>query len=102
MANTLSEKLESAILKIVMLDRSVGRHQNYWGEWESSIRSSVPTLTPSDLVSAFKRLWQRGYIRLSKPNSHEYHAIDYSDVEEDSFFYEGNFNASITLETAVG
>ena len=52
----------------------------------------------SDLLSALKRLWKRGIIRLSKPDTQRLHASEYSGNEEDDseFFFTAMFNASMT------
>jgi hypothetical protein len=96
----LSERLEYAILQIVCRDRSDAKHQNSWGGWASSVRTTVPELSNADLLSAFKRLWKEGVIRLTKPNFQRYHAYEYSGQESDDneFFYRGSFNAAITDE----
>ncbi len=96
----LSERLEYAILKIVYRDPSDAKHQDSWGTWEASVRVDVPVFATADLLSAFKRLWKRGVIRLTKPDFQRYHALEYSGRESDDneFFYRGPFNATITDE----
>jgi len=96
----LSDRLEYAILRIVYRNPSDARHQNSWGGWGSEVKTDVLEFTGADLLSAFKRLWKKGVIRLTKPDSQRYHAQDYSGSESDdhSFFFMGDFNVSITDE----
>jgi hypothetical protein len=97
---SLSERLEYAILQIVCRDRSDAKHQDSWGGWATFVRASVTEFAGADLLSAFKRLWKRGVIRLTKPDFQRYHASEYSGSEsdDDEFFYRGPFNATITDE----
>jgi hypothetical protein len=97
---SLSDRLERAILQIVCRDRSDAKHQGSWGEWASSVKTSVPAFASADLLSAFKRLWKQSVIRLTKPDHQRYHAQEYSGNElyDDEFFYRGAFNATITDE----
>lgn len=96
----LSERLEYAILEIVCWNPSQATHQNHWGGWCSLIRRRVPEFSEPQLVAAFRRLWRRGVIRLTKPNSTQREAHDYSGEERDDewFFSTGPFNVSITDE----
>ena len=96
----LSERLEYAILEIVCRNPSEGIHQSHWGEWRTSIQQRVPEFVDAALLAAFKRLWKRGVLRLTKPDSQRLHASEYSGNETDDvcFFFTGQFNASITDE----
>ncbi len=96
----LSDRLEYAVLEIVMADPSEATHQDDWGDWGVSVRSRVPEFTTGDLKSAFKRLWRKGVLRLSKPDLLRRNAEEYSgdETDDDRFFFVGPFNASITDE----
>ena len=96
----LSQRLEYAILRIVCRNPSDARHQDYWGEWGTSVKAIVPEFGNADLLAAFKRLWKRGVLRLTKADSQRYHAQQYSgnEADDDAFFFTGDFNASITDE----
>jgi hypothetical protein len=100
MVDPLSERLEYAILQIVCRHPSDARHQDDWGEWATSVKASVQEFVNSDLLAAFKRLWKRNVLRLSKPDLQRYHANEYSGSEADDnlFFFRGPFNATITDE----
>lgn len=49
----------------------------------------------AELLAAFKRLGKQGVLRLTKPDSQRYHALEYSgkETEDNSFFFTGPFNA---------
>jgi hypothetical protein len=96
----LSESLEYAVLAIVCGNPSDARHQDHWGGWRAAIQRSVPDFADAALLAAFKRLWKRGVLRLSKPDSQRYHSQEYSgnELDDDSFFFTGRFNATITDE----
>jgi hypothetical protein len=96
----LSERLEYAILEIVCRDRSESTHQDDWGGWCTAVRQRAPEFVSADLLAAFRRLWRRGALRLTKPDSECRHAYDYSGNETDNedFFFVGTFNATITDE----
>lgn len=98
MQQPLADRLEYAILAFVMAfsDQS---HQDSWGGWESQIhRTVIDSFQAADLKAAFKRLWAGGILRLSKPDSVRRNAFDYSgdESDDDTFFYSGPFNATIT------
>ncbi len=96
----LSEALEYSILSIVCRNPSDARHQDSWGAWREAVQRTVRGFADAALLAAFRRLWKRGVLRLTKPDSQRYHAYDYSgnDSDDDSFFFMGPFNASITDE----
>lgn len=98
----LSDKLEYAILEIVFRNPQAD-HQNYWGGWETEVRSLISDeYNQFDLLAAFKRLWNggNGALRLTKPDNPTMrrHAIDYSgnDGDDTAFFFAGPFNAVAT------
>ena len=96
----LSDRLEYAILQIVM-GYSDCRRQESWGQWMNDICKLVPDLAkPADLEAAFRRLWKRDYLRLSKVADGRLHGLEYTGNEQDDeiFFYTGSFNATITDE----
>lgn len=97
----LADRLEYAILEVVF--HSNGDHQTYWGGWETQIRHLVSDYANQlDLLAAFKRLWQRGVLRLTKPHNPtmRHRAFGYSgrDADDHAFFFIGNFNAEATPE----
>jgi len=96
----LSERLEHAILEIVCRNRSEATHQDNWGGWRTSVQLRVPEFVDAELISAFRRLWKRGVLRLTKPDSARYDAHEYTgrESEDGLFFMAGPFNASITDE----
>jgi len=96
----LSESLEYAILAIVCRNPSDARHQDHWGGWRGAVQRSVPDFADAALLAAFKRLWKRGVLRLSKSDPKRYHAHEFSgnEFDDDSFFFTGPFNATITDE----
>jgi hypothetical protein len=94
----LADRLEYAVLEFVM-GFSEQSHQDSWGEWQNHVHRTVSDpFQTAELKSAFKRLWFEGVLRLSKPDLHRRHAYDYSGKEndDDRFFYNGPFNATIT------
>ena len=104
MRKPLGDRLEYAILGIVMRF-SNGTHQDSWGRWEQEVRRAVPdnprsTELRTDLKSAFRRLWSEGFLRLSKPDLIRRDASVYSgdEMDDESFFFVGSFNATITDE----
>jgi len=96
---TLAERIEYAILQIVMGWQGTARtHQDSWGGWENSVREHVPDVTQPDLKSAFKRLSRRDLVKLFKPDSQRRNAHEYSgnDADDTGFFFTGPFNVDIT------
>ena len=85
----LSDRLEYAVLEIVILNPSEATHQDHWGGWELSVRSRVPAFATGDLLSAFRRLWRKGVLRLSKPDLLQRNAEEYSgdETDDDRFFF---------------
>lgn len=97
----LADRLEYAILEIVFWNPSEATHQDHWSDWQTAVRKVVPEFRDAaDLKSAFKRLWNWGLLRLTKPDKLRCHAYEYSGNEGDDewFFFPGPFNASITDE----
>lgn len=98
----LADRLEYAILETVVRVFG-GRHQESWGGWQSQISAhgiDISEFTYDDLLSAFKRLRNRGVLRLTKPDSQRYHAHEYSgnEADDDKFFFKDPFNAVVTDE----
>jgi hypothetical protein len=95
---TLSEKLEYALLQVVMGPNATeGTHQDYWGEWENRVRNHVPErFKPDDLKDAFKRLHRKDWLNLSKG----YPAQPYSgnDTDDPVFFFSDFLTATVTPE----
>jgi len=94
----LADRLDYSILDIVMRSSNRSR-QDHWGGWEHEVRQKLTDrFQPADLKSAFKRLWNDGILRLSRPDSVRRHAFDYSGNEADdpAFFDTDRFNATIT------
>jgi hypothetical protein len=96
----LSERLEYAILATVNRNPSQATHQDSWGGWCNLIRQSVSEFADADLLAAFRRLWKRDVLRLTKPDNQRRDAHEYSGSEADTeaFFFIGPFNATITDE----
>jgi hypothetical protein len=99
----LFERLEYAILEIVCWNPSEATHQDHWGGWRTSIQGRVPEFADADLLAAFRRLWKRGVLRLTKPDLQRRHAHDYSGKEanDEAFFFPDSFNATITDEGRI-
>ena len=99
MADSLSEQTEYAILNI-LAESTEKRQQNFWGEWEQSIRATVPRVQQGDLKDAFKLLWRQHFVRLTKPDTLRRDASEYSgrDKDDNSFFFIAAFNAILTPE----
>ena len=94
----LADRLECAILEIIMGYRD-GTHQASWGVWLNSVGRLVPDLLhDADLKAAFKRLWKGRIVRLSKAAKGRYHGFDYSGNEsaDEAFFFIAEFNVTIT------
>lgn len=94
----LADKLEYAILEVVFRN-SEANHQDSFGGWETQVQALVPDYSnQADLRDAFKRLWDGGDLRLTKPDTMRRHAFDYSGHETDDsgFFFTGPFNAKAT------
>lgn len=99
---SLADRLEYAILETIA-EFMDGHQQDYWGGWEAQVRArgiNQSELTQQDLLSAFKRLWKQGLLRLTKPNSQRREAHEYSGnaASDGSLFFTGTFNADITDE----
>jgi hypothetical protein len=103
MFDPLAENVEYELLKTVSASHLgpghlVGR-QFPWGQWILSVKAREPECTQADLLSAFKRLWLRGILRLTKPDQPpRYEGTKYSGRErdDDMFFFTGDFNAVLT------
>ncbi len=99
---SLAERLEYAILETVV-GVFEGHQQDYWGGWETQgVTRGVdrPEFGQPDLLSAFKRVWNRGFLNLTKPNSRRREAYSYSgnQTDDSKFFFTGPFNADVTDE----
>lgn len=54
------------------------------------------TIEPGEMVEVLKFLWRNGRISLTKPDWFRLHAIAYSGIESDGwFFHTFNFNVAI-------
>lgn len=74
--------------------RPEGRHQDSVGAWRNLVAEfATGDLAAQDLVAAFKRLNDKGIVRLSKPQG--YPAVE---VGEPNFFYRGTFDVEVTDE----
>jgi hypothetical protein len=96
----LADRLEYAILQIVVGSRD-GSHHSSWGEWRNDVLRLLPDFSnDASFRVAFKRLWKRNYIRLSKADDGRYHGVEYSGNEQDDnlFFFIASFDATITDE----
>jgi hypothetical protein len=92
---TLSGALEYAILEAIARV-SERRRQNAMGGWGTLVRDRIPEPADNnDLLFAFKRLWQRGILRLTKPDGKEYSG---NPADDRLFFFVGAFNSEITPE----
>src|ERR1039458_2025307 len=96
----LSERLEYAILEIVCNNPAQATHQDSWGGWSASIRHRVPAFADADLLAGFRRLWKRGVLRLTKPDTQRRHALDHSSNEQDDagIFFTGAVNRNINSD----
>ena len=97
-----AERLEYAILETVV-SIFKGRQQDSWGGWATQVIArglDQSSFDQPDLLSALKRLWKRGFLRLTKPDTQRREAYRYSGNEADDsqFFFHGTFNADITDE----
>jgi hypothetical protein len=84
-----------AIKQIVRCD---GQRQFSLGFLRNIVQEhfSSDVIESSDIVEALKYLWRTGKLRLTKPDSYRVHALNYTGVEPDSwFFYRWNFNVVI-------
>jgi len=93
----LAERLEHAVLEIVMATN--GTYQAPWGLWLTTVTGRVPELEQAaDLVAAFKRLRESRLVKLTKPDTTQRDASEYSgnDADDNAFFFAGEFNVSIT------
>jgi hypothetical protein len=92
---TLSGALDYEILGSIAI-LSERRRQNAIGGWGALVRDRLPeTAESNDLLFAFKRLWKRGLLRLTKPDGREYSG---DPSEDGSFFFTGPFNAEVTAD----
>jgi hypothetical protein len=100
----LSDRLEYAIFDTVSR-ASTADHQNDWSGWEASVKLLVPDYSqPPDLLAAFKRLWNGGVLRLTKPDNptRQRHALDYSGdpADDEKFFFDPSFGFNAVLTDA--
>jgi hypothetical protein len=66
------------------------------GGWGALVRDRIPEPADnSDLLFAFKRLWKRGILHVTKPDGREYSG---NPSDDHWFFFMGSFNAEITPE----
>jgi hypothetical protein len=98
----LADRLEYAILETIVKIME-GRQQDSWGGWTAQVTSrgvGQSEFTQQDLLSAFKRLWKQGLLRLTKPDSQRREANEYSAnaADDGNFFFTSTFNADITDE----
>ncbi len=97
---SLAARLEYAVLETVV-QVFAGCQQDSWCGWrQQAIGRGVgqTEFADPDLLSAFKRLRDRGFLSLTKPDSHRRVACEYSGKQADdgSFFFNGRLNADVT------
>ena len=94
----LAERLEYAILEIVM--QMNGEHQDHWGRWEHmvSARCGKRLIDPEELKNAFVGLHSTGIVELTKPDGMRRDAFRYSRdlAADEKYFFLGRFNVDIT------
>jgi len=91
--HTLSGALEFAILEAIGVVPERCRQNTFCG-WHLLVRDRIPEpAEDKDLLFAFKRLWKREILRLTKPGSNEYSG---DPADDHRFFFIGPFNAEIT------
>lgn len=91
----LPDRIDYAILAVVFRTQDE-EHQCNWSDWEIEIRALVHDYSsPDDLLAAFRRMWCGGMIHLTRLDSEQGRAIDYSghDTNDESFFLVGPFTA---------
>jgi len=98
--DVLADRIEYAILEIVFRSAEAD-YQESMGGWRNAVAVFVTQgFSQSDLRDAFKRLWRRGALDLTKPDTVRRHATAYSEegMDDEHFFYAGLFNARATSE----
>src|SRR5262249_44419603 len=70
---------------------------DFWMEEVGSRGVRPDGYRSEDLLAAFKRLWRKNTIRLTKPNDYYQHAFEYCGDEtgDDDFFFAGPFGTTL-------
>lgn len=90
-------RIQKTIRQIVSVDSDRCR-QFTLGLLFNMVRESVPEVAGhQEIVNSLKILWRSGQVFLTKPDYYRLHAIGYTGIESDDwFFYRFNFNVGFT------